>query len=76
MTKKNTELEASAGREASECSDLLYAIRDARDALFDASNEKCTCSSFVLQYEGGCQCERGKKIAACEYAMWRMIESI
>ncbi len=66
----------SAARNKSDLIDLLCAIRDARDALYKAINKKCTCSGFVLQYEGGCQCERGKKIAACEHAMWRLIESI
>lgn len=54
----------------------LHNIRAARDALFAARNEKCACSGTALQYEGGCQCDRVRKIAACEHAIWRLIESL
>jgi hypothetical protein len=41
-------------------------VRKAKKALTRAEAEHCTCTGFVLQYEGSCQCKRGKEIAACE----------
>ncbi len=47
---------------------LVVVLRKARDALSLAKQIKCTCSGFVLQYEGGCQCKAGRAVyTAREY---------
>ena len=56
--------------------ELLLAIRHAREEYYRAREMKCTCSDFVLQHENGCQCDSGKKIKACEYELWLIIEGI
>jgi hypothetical protein len=41
---------------------VIPALIEARDSLRKAKDMKCRCTGFILQYEGGCQCERGKQI--------------
>lgn len=36
----------------------LRLIVEARNALRDMKNMKCTCSGFILQYDG-CSCDKG-----------------
>ena len=61
--------------EQSDLMQLLNAIREARNNLEDAKRIRCTCSSFVIQYEG-CGCERFKKVLQCENKFWLLINSI
>ena len=45
--------------------DVIYLADDAisiRDEMLEAVQTKCTCSGFVLQYDG-CICDRGKKLS-------------
>ena len=49
-------------------------VREAKEALARAEAEHCTCTSFALQYEGNCQCKRGKEIAACEERLQHLME--
>jgi len=51
----------------------LHTLRRLRDQRTEAKAKPCTCSSHTIQYEGGCQCERGKRFnelnAAVEKAL-------
>lgn len=51
-------------------------VRDARNALRDARKERCTCSGFVIQYEGSCQCGRGKAVSAAESKLTQAIDAL
>ena len=54
---------------------LLYKIKNAYKSLEKASNEKCTCTSFMLQYDGW-SCEKSKKIKEAEQRFWGLIKKI
>ena len=41
---------------------LVENAESARDAMLEATQTKCTCSGFSLQYDG-CMCERSKKLS-------------
>jgi hypothetical protein len=56
--------------------DAISVIRQARDRLKEAEGLRCVCSGIVLQYEGGCCCERGKAIVAARQALDRAIEAL
>lgn len=60
----------------SECSDLLYAIKEARAKMLKPTKKPCTCSGFVLQYEGSCQCGSGYDKVAAENEFWQLVDSI
>jgi len=48
----------------------LGRIIEARDELRRIRRDmKCTCSGFVLQYERGCQCIAGKKLAVAQHEL-------
>lgn len=51
-------------------------VREARDALHDAMKVRCTCSGFVIQYEGGCCCESGKGKRAAEDRLRQAIDAL
>lgn len=55
---------------------LLDGIRTARNNLRKAEAMKCTCSGFVLQYEGGCQCEQRLAIIKAQRALNDAINAI
>lgn len=55
---------------------LLDEIRRAKDALNKAEQLKCICSSFTLQYDGGCECNRGEKIVEAEKRLQCLINKI
>ncbi len=46
-----------------------------RDELLKARAIKCTCGSFVLQYEG-CQCERIRALAMAKKKRDNFFESL
>lgn len=54
------------GQAAGEYRDRVGVLRATRDNLEAAHKIRCTCTGFTLQYEGGCQCERGKAINAAK----------
>ena len=56
--------------------DTISEIKQAKGKLAAAKAMKCVCSGFCLQYEGSCQCERGKEIAAAERLLYNIIEKI
>ncbi len=49
-------------------------LRGLRYSLRQAEKQECTCSSFVLQYEGGCQCDRGRLINSLNDRLWNLID--
>jgi hypothetical protein len=49
-------------------------LRGLRYSLRQAEKQECTCSDFTLQYEGGCQCDRGKLIASLNDRLWNLID--
>ena len=54
----------------------LAAVKAARDALREAAKVRCTCSGFVIQYEGGCCCESGKGKRAAEDRLKQAIDAL
>ena len=54
----------------------LAAVKAARDALREAAKVRCTCSGFVIQYEGGCCCESGKGKRAAEDRLKQAIDGL
>ena len=56
--------------------DKLDSIKSARDAIYKAREVKCVCSGFILQYEGGCQCEAGDGVKEAEDAFWVIIRGL
>jgi len=55
---------------------ILSEIKNAKDKIQKAREELCTCSSFVLQYEGGCQCRRGVLIKKAYTELQKLIGKI
>ena len=51
-------------------------VRASRDALREAMKMRCTCSGFVIQYEGGCVCARGKARSAAEGWLTQAIDAL
>lgn len=51
-------------------------VTAARDALREAAKVRCTCSGFVIQYEGGCVCESGKGKRAAEDRLKQAIDAL
>ena len=47
-----------------------------RSLLNDAEEEKCMCSGFVIQYEGGCQCKAGRNKKKAKKELIEFIESV
>lgn len=48
----------------------------AKEEIERAKAIKCTCSSFVYQYEGGCQCERGRQLLKAEAKLNNIITGV
>lgn len=48
-------------------------IKQVRDKIEKAKTIKCTCSGFMLQYNQGCFCKRGKTIRYLEKRLNRLI---
>jgi hypothetical protein len=44
--------------ELAEKTALLKNIKEAWDKTLEPIKSKCTCSSFALQYDGSCQCNK------------------
>lgn len=55
---------------------LLTELKVARERLTDARKMICTCSGFVIQYEGGCQCARSRAIESAEIDVRSATEKI
>lgn len=62
--------------ERNEAVRLLRAIAAARSEIAAAEAAKCTCSSFVLQYEGRCCCGRGSAIVDGEEKLESALDAI
>ncbi len=56
--------------------DIISEIKQAKGKLAVAKEIKCVCSGFYLQYEGQCDCERGKKIRSAEFELDHIIEKV
>jgi len=56
--------------------DGLEGIRQAMRVLRDARAIQCTCSGFVIQYEGGCCCARGKAIEPAKANLERLLDAL
>jgi len=55
---------------------ILSEIKQAKEKIEKARQETCRCSSFVLQYEGGCQCIRGELIKEAYAELQKLINKI
>jgi len=57
--------------------EIIMEVTSARDALRKAeANSKCTCSGFILQYEGSCQCDAGDRITEARNVFWSVIDNL
>ena len=56
--------------------EIFYALRKALIFRKGARALRCTCSSFALQYEGGCHCERGRNIAKAQKEIEAVLDKI
>lgn len=56
--------------------DIISEIKQAKGKLAAAKEIKCICSGFYLQYEGQCDCERGKKIREAETELHNIIVKV
>ena len=57
--------------------ETLKLIINARDSIIEAKrNIKCTCSGFVLQYEGSCGCGSRDEVIKAENSFWDLINNI
>ena len=63
-------------KKAAEVLVLFHEIRIARELVEKAKDAKCTCPSFVLQYEGSCQCEQDRLISTYENALKQLIDKL
>jgi hypothetical protein len=54
----------------------LAAVKEARDALREAAEVRCTCSGVVIQYEGGCCCESGRGKRAAKARLKQAIDAL
>ena len=54
----------------------LNSVIQARDNLNTTKNIQCTCSGFTIQYEGRCQCERGKQIRFFTEQLIKTLDSL
>ena len=54
----------------------LKAIKEAKKAIAEAKKIKCICSSFVIQYEGSCGCDRGIELRRAETELYNIINNI
>ena len=52
------------------------AVRMAKAALSDAIKMRCSCSSFVIQVEGGCVCEKSKILSKSKVDMQKAIDAL
>ncbi len=46
-----------------------------RDEIRSAKKLKCSCSGFVLQYDG-CSCEKKKEVAKATKKFWDYMDSL
>lgn len=51
-------------------------VRSFYRGLREAESKACTCSGFILQYEGSCQCERGRAVSAAMQALQASLEAL
>ena len=56
--------------------DILEEIRIAKRDVEETKKIKCTCSGFVIQYEGGCCCKAGKSKAHAKDKLDMLVNSI
>ena len=54
----------------------LDEIRRLVKELKAAKNLSCTCSGFVIQYEGGCACGKGQKVKLIETTLMNYLENL
>ena len=55
---------------------ILSEIKQAKAKIQKARQELCRCSSFILQYEGGCQCKRAELIQEATDELQKLIDQI
>ena len=52
-------------------------LRNARDALKHAKTSMaCTCTGFVMQYETGCQCNKGRAVRMANELLQAAVEAL
>jgi len=61
--------------EAPEPNKQIADIKEVRNNLRTAKNMKCSCSGFVIQYQG-CGCEKNKLVKVYEDAFWKIIDAL
>jgi hypothetical protein len=72
----NQDAVAQSRAEGANLIDELEGIREAMRVLRDAKAMRCICSGFVIQYEGGCCCARGRAINPAKANLERLLEAL
>lgn len=55
---------------------MLEKIKKARDKITRIEKLSCTCSSFALQYNSGCECKKGKDLELAQEELDNLIKAI
>lgn len=55
---------------------IIKQIKKVRDGIKKAEKVKCTCSGFIIQYEGKCCCKRGKAVKKARTEFWEVINNL
>lgn len=55
---------------------MLEQIKKVRDEIARIEKLNCTCGSFALQYNQGCDCKKGQALEVAEKRLNNLIESI
>ena len=53
--------------------ETILKIKKLREEIKEAEKVKCTCSGFVLQYEGACYCKAASIKAEARNNFWKVI---
>jgi hypothetical protein len=72
----NQDAVAQSRAKGANLTDELEGIREAMRVLHDAKALRCTCSGFVIQYEGGCCCARGRAVEPAKANLERLLEAL
>ena len=54
---------------------LIQDLRDSYRKMKDAEAVKCTCTGFVIQYQG-CSCEKSKAVKKAKEDFWCSVKGI
>jgi len=56
--------------------DIVNRIIELKEKIKEVESLRCTCDSFSLQYNQGCQCEAGRKKRYAKYDLENFIGGV